>query len=297
MEGQEPCRQRRLRSLPSRLIRGAAAVALTLGVIVFGGPFVGVAAAECQLTPSGEWVCGGSDEDPGDDGGPGDNGPAPRVPHDTYQTPACMFNGPPPGGADAMCTNATAACEARGEEGILMRYYVQWEANGPWELVDTRCSGGDEPDPVTPDEVRAWLVEGWLPAANVGVSPGNGRTLIDFPTIFYTEDRDYDETRPVPNGGGQVHVIAEQAGFHWTWGDGQGNRTSTGGVPYSRTTPESRYVTHEYAHPGTFTIDVDVEWTARFQVPGGPWQDLGTVTVTRGQSAPITALEKDDVPV
>jgi hypothetical protein len=282
--------------LLSRLAIVGGSVALAFGLVVFGGPtFVGPAAAECGFNEDGEWVCDGGDNDSGDPGDPGGpSGPSTPRPYDTYATPACLYNGPPPNDPGAMCTNAAQACELRGEEGILMRYYVQWEQGGPWELIDTRCSGGtDEPDPVTPEQVRAWLESGWLPEANVGVSPGNGRTLLNFPTIFYTEARDYNETRDIP--GGQLQVVAEQVGFIWKWGDGTSDTTSTAGRPYSPGTDQSAYVTHEYPTPGTYTVDVDVQWSARANIPGLGWQDLGTITVTRGDTAPITVLSKNDV--
>ncbi len=265
------------------------------GFALAGGPtFVGTAHAlgpGCTKLPDGRIDCSGHDE-PGP-GGPDNPGPAPRQPYDVFMTPACMQNGPPPSPGDAMCLGATTACQGRGEPGmIMMRIYYQWNAGDPWTLVDTRCTGGDTPQ-VPPQRVRDELVTRFLPAADVGVSPGNGRTLIDFDTIFYTEAAPYHQNIQII--GQQVEVDAQPVGYAWKWGDGSGDHTSTAGVPYSASTDESAYVMHRYASPGTYTVNVDVNWTARFRVAGGPWQNLGTLTVARGQTAPITALEKEDV--
>ncbi|GAA2759687.1 hypothetical protein [Actinopolymorpha rutila] len=291
-------------------MRLACTLVLALGITLLAGPVLtGTAYAECGIGTDGKWHCGGGDPGgpggpggPDGPGGPGNPGPAPKQPYDTYATPACMVNGPPPGDPNAMCMNAAQACKTRGEKGIMMRYYVQWDQNGPWELVRTGCSGATNPNnpppPVTPQQVERWLVNGWLPKSNVGVSPGNGHTLINFPTIFYANQTvDYDADRYVPDGSGRViHVTAEATGFDWHWGDGSAaTHTDKPGQKYADSVPQDAYVTHPFEKPGRYTVSVDVQWSGRFEVPGEGQQTFGPVTVPRGRPAPVTVLEKQDV--
>ncbi|MBM7787191.1 hypothetical protein [Tenggerimyces flavus] len=288
MEGQRPRHQQRVGVFVLALV-------LAFGVVLLSSPAVGPAYADrCWFNPSGEYVCEGDPSDPGDPGDPGGPGNPGRQPHDVYYTPACMANGPPPNDPNAMCMNATMACQVNGEEGeIMMRIYYQWEENGPWELQDTRCVGGDEqPVPViTPDQVRGWLENGWLPTAAVAVNPGNGRTLINFPTIFYAGGATtYDQTHQVP--GGSVRVEARATNFAWTWGDGASDSTSTPGVAYSRGTPKDSYVTHNYVDLGQYTVGVAVTWTADFWINGAAQPPL-TITLNGTPSEPVTVLEKE----
>ncbi|MGW5362086.1 hypothetical protein [Actinopolymorpha pittospori] len=291
---------------------------LVLGLLLFGVPgVVGTALAECKIGDGGKWECGGGDDGPGGPrgpqgprgpGGPDHPNPPQRVPYDTYATPACLSNGPPPNDPNAMCGNASLACQAQGQEGIMMRYYIQWEQNGPWELVDTRCSGADDPEdppappPVTAAQVEDWLVDGWLPASNAGVSPGTGSTLIDFPTIFYADgDTTYDAVREVPDGTGrQVHVEGHVTGYVWTWGDGsEQTHTDKPGKPYSESTNDDEYLTHSYAATGGYTVQLAVQWTGTFQVTGETVPVSGggnfDVTVDRGEDAQVNVVEKTDV--
>lgn len=281
--------------------RGLAAALLAAAVTFFTtGMLFGTAHADtgCVPLPDGRIDCSG--RGPGGPGqpGPGNPGPTTPRPHDIYMTPACMPNTFPPNDPSVLCESAIVTCEARGEEGILMRIYYQWEPGGPWELQTTRCMGGDTEEDevqVDPGQVRLELVTRYLPAANVAVNPGNGRTLLNFPTIFYTEVEPYRETITIL--GQPVTIEAEPVAFLWSWGDGNVARTSTPGRPYSPSASPSAYVTHEYTEPraNPYTVDVDVEWRATFSVAGGPPQDLGTLTVTRGETATVTVLEKADV--
>jgi hypothetical protein len=293
VEGRGPRHQQRLGVIVLTL-------ALAFGVVLLSSPALGTAYADrCYINESGEYVCegGGGDPGPGDPGGPGGPGDPGRQPFDVYHTPACPYNGPPPGDPSAMCVGATAMCEVRGEDGeIMMRIYYQWEENGPWELVSTRCMGADE-DPeapvITPDQVRNWLQNGWLPKSAVAVNPGNGRTLINFATIFYADGRmRYLETHPVP--GGNVQVDARATSFAWTWGDGSSGTTSTPGEAYARGKPMSSYVTHEYTELGQYQVSVAVTWSVDFWINGAAQEPL-TVTLQGTPSDPVQVLEKEDL--
>lgn len=270
------------------------------GTVVSTTLLAGPASAECRIVnhpPPAHVECGGSDEDPGDDGdgpGPGNPGDPGRVPYDTFQTPACMTNGPPPGGGDAMCMGATASCEAQGG-GTRMRIYYQWEQNGPWELVATRCVGGEEdeePAPPTPDQIREVLIERYLPKGSVAMSPPDGRTLVGLDTIFYTDaPTTYNATVDIL--GTPVTIDADAVQYKWHAGDGTFTSPSPG-APYSAGRAEGEYVTHKYTKTTEqpYQVSVDVVWNVNYTI-GGATQALGDLTVVGTESAPLTVVEAD----
>lgn len=296
-----PLGRRRSRVLMHALLLVALVVPGTVvGTTILAGP----ASAECRIVhtpPPAHLECGGGEEDPGDDGdgpGPGNPGEPERVPYDTYQTPACMLNGPPPNGGDAMCTGATATCVNQGG-GIRMRIYYQWEQNGPWELVATRCVGGeedDEPAPPTPEVIRQWLIERYLPKGSVGLSPPNGRTLVGLDTILYAEgETTYNRTVPVE--GTSVTVNARVVRYVWHTGDGTFTTTNKG-VAYEAGQDESAYVTHTYTEttaPGQpHDVRVDFVWEiTSYTIGGVEGPPLGELTTPGEQGTPVTVLEAD----
>ncbi len=123
-----------------------------------------------------------------------------------------------------------------------------------------------------------------LPALTAHTQPRD-KTLVNFATIFYAEPEPF--TRTVTLLGQQVRLIATPATYTWHYGDGSTATTSTPGAKYP-----AKDVTHLYqdAHL-TVQTSVDVTYTARFSVGGGPWQTIpGAVTIA-GPAAPLRISE------
>lgn len=151
------------------------------------------------------------------------------------------------------------------------------------------CQSGPAIQPVilpqvTTGTVLTELRRVGLPSLEAHTQP-EVKTLVNFPTIFYTEPQPFSRT--VTLLGQVVEIVATPESFTWHFGDGTGARTTTPGAPYP-----AMDVTHEYtdAHV-TVQTSVDVTYSARFSVSGGAWQTIpGAVTIS-GPAAPLRVVE------
>lgn len=150
-------------------------------------------------------------------------------------------------------------------------------------------AAGPAPLPqVTPGVALTALRHIGLPALQARTQPKD-KTLVNFPTIFYTEPEPF--TRTVTLLGRPVLIQATPSSFTWHYGDGTTATTSTPGAPYP-----AKDVTHLYrdAH-ATVQTSVDVTYTATFEVAGGPQQAIpGAVTIS-GPTAPLRISEATPV--
>lgn len=162
-----------------------------------------------------------------------------------------------------------------------------------WQLVGAQC--------VTPAELAEiesqqgggpsliqLVIREWqniqIPAASIGISPPDGRTLVNFDTVFYTTAGEQDF--PVTLLGRPVVIYAIPVEYNWQHGDGTSQSTTTTGAPYP-----SKEITHLYEQTGTVSPRVDVRYRAEFTVDGGERQAIpGFATVT-GTSEDLTIME------
>ncbi len=112
-----------------------------------------------------------------------------------------------------------------------------------------------------------------LPASRLQVQPPGGRTLVNFPTNFFTEAEPFERT--VRLLGQRVDLRIRPSSFGWDFGDGVRTTTAEPGAAY----PDLE-VTHAYLSRGQVGASVDTTYSAEFRVNGGPWQPVdGTVTM------------------
>jgi hypothetical protein len=129
------------------------------------------------------------------------------------------------------------------------------------------------PPTLTPGMVAEAFRSIDLPGSVLSVQPPDGRTLVNFPTNFYTEQGSF--TREVRLLGRSVVLRIWPSQFSWQFGDGRSLATREPGSPY----PELE-VTHEYLAKGQVSPRVDTTYAAEFSVDGGPWRAVdGTVTI------------------
>ncbi len=123
-----------------------------------------------------------------------------------------------------------------------------------------------------------------LPSLRARTQP-EGKTLVNFATIFYTRPQAF--TRTVTLLGQRVQIHATPSSFRWHYGDGSSGTTATPGAPYP-----AKDVTHNYARAHrTVQTSVDVTYTARFRVGNGAWQTIpGAVTIA-GPPSPLRISE------
>ena len=256
---------------------------------------------ECiqTVTDNGEikTVCRESSGGGGNGGGGGGGDSDVPTPHDYWNTPSCDGNVPPPeNSAGVMCNRATITCELRGQEGILMDYYVQWEPDGPWERSGTWCSGtiDDEFDPdIEPEQVAVEMADHLLPDSNVRMSPANGRALTNFPVIFYAEEDEFSDSATLL--GVDVEVRAQATEFQWTWGDGSSDSFGRPGIPFDGNASDPALVKHPYDSRGSYTADLVVTWNGEFRIAGEQWQELPEMTVDRGEAGDLTIRDQRNV--
>jgi hypothetical protein len=154
--------------------------------------------------------------------------------------------------------------------------------SGGWVTDGWICIGPGGPplDPtVGPGDVLRALHRTGLPDAELQTEPGfkSGKTLVNFDTNFYTKAHRVHDTFILL--GQDVEVIATPTSYTWHFDSGQPDQTrttTTPGAPYPELDITYAYDNaHVTVHPS-----VDVTYSARFSVNGGPWQRIpATVTI------------------
>ena len=110
--------------------------------------------------------------------------------------------------------------------------------------------------------------------------PGNN-TLVNFPTIFYSNATPQDIPLTVLSQPVQLRITPTT--YTWDYGDHTDPvTTSDPGHPYPHQT-----VTHNYTTLATYTAAVTITFTGQFSVNGGTYQPI-TGTITR--TSPGTTL-------
>ncbi len=162
------------------------------------------------------------------------------------------------------------------------RLYRLWGqlSSGQWVALGSQCLGAppeeaDTPRPrITPALVLNEIRRIGLPILEARTQP-EGKTLVNFDTIFYTEAQPFSATVTLLGQG--VDIVAEPASYTWHHGDGTTTTTVSPGAPYPSTDITHRYVRAD----ATVRPRVDVTYTARFRVNAGDWRDIDeTVTIT-----------------
>jgi hypothetical protein len=173
-----------------------------------------------------------------------------------------------------------------GEIGVK-----QWGlVDNVWTELDSGCVTPDQAPnataapTVTPDLVARAFQRIPLPALRAKTQPAD-KTLINFDTIFYVEAAPLH--RSLTLLGQQVELEITPSTFRWVHGDGTTTETHTAGAAYPAKDVVYRY---QHAHV-TVQHHVEIVWTARWSLNGGPYQDVpGTVT-TVGPETPLQVAE------
>ncbi|HEY6739292.1 MAG TPA: PKD domain-containing protein [Actinopolymorphaceae bacterium] len=223
--------------------------------------------------PNGEIRCQG--RDPGGPGGPDpDPGPG-REPREgeirtAHMYEECTPNNPNPSPGNPGCNADLGTC---AEPSVPTNHYTReevyhratgWRPTGStgsaagdyWVWQETICR---EPnDPPTAAEVWEAVRRFSFPGAKAQIQPVDGRTLVHFPTNFFTNAQNFETTLQV--GGAEVQIWATPTEYVWDFGDNSPKRTTkTPGAAYP-----DMLVTHEYEKTGTFrpsvTVMYHIDW-------------------------------------
>ena len=155
-----------------------------------------------------------------------------------------------------------------------------------WFPLEVRCAT-DPPD-VSPTVTPALVARAFqripLPSLRSVTQPAN-KTLINFDTIFYVDAQPLHRTLTLL--GQRVELEITPSTFRWVHGDGTTGVTHTAGAAYPAKDVVYRY---QHAHT-TVRQHVEIVWTARWSLDGGPFQDVDGTVTTVGPETPLRVAE------
>lgn len=130
-----------------------------------------------------------------------------------------------------------------------------------------------------------------LPPIKVGANPDVG--LVAMPAWFWVDGYDGSTLRGSRTLGLiTIEVEITPAGYHWSFGDGAVLDTLSLGRPY----PIESDLQHTYEQSsliagGTFGVQLDITFNARYRVNGGAWLPLAPVVQTYTRDYPVQQLQ------
>lgn len=204
---------------------------------------------------------------------------------------------------EPMCDTALTTCPENVGLAepvyVRLRQYqreVDRETGDPlteWQHVGTQCLTVEELAQAEAEQAEGpsllqLVVREWqaiqIPAATIGINPPDGRTLVNFETIFFTDAG--EQTFPVTLLGRSIVIYAVPVEYIWHHGDGTTQTTQSAGAPYP-----SKEITHLFDTIGTVNPRVDVRYRAEFTVDGGARQPIPGIASVTGTSEELTVLE------
>lgn len=212
------------------------------------------------------------------------------------------------GGANAECKwtypeyqsssgdGAVWVVKARCDNVGICASYVECEENGERGILsDVLRDGIDVGEVCVPQKERVKVDPGaaavkffedfdW-PASTLSVEPPNGRTLVNFETIFYTTNTE-PALEQVTLLGQRIVVRATPAAYIWDFGDGEGVETASPGLPYPDQT-----VVHEYTQLDPVTPSVATVYSGEYQINGGDWEPIDITLTVAGPTEDLQIVE------
>lgn len=146
-------------------------------------------------------------------------------------------------------------------------------------------SGAEGIPAVTIDDVAAFRPN----APRQSMQP-DGWMIVGLPTNFIAHTQAHIVSGTLL--GAPADVLFTPIGYRWRYGDGTTVRLATAGAHWQSqglrefdATPTS----HIYRQPGTYVIELDVEFTAAYRFASGSWQPLAGIIVVPANDLVATA--------
>ena len=119
-----------------------------------------------------------------------------------------------------------------------------------------------------------------LPTASIYLQPQSG-ALIHEPVIFWTDSpRNFKKSLYLLDVKIDLDLTVN---FSWIWGDGSTFVTSLIGAPFP-----SFEITHIYSQSGLNKVSLSSNWSGRYRLDGGVWQQIpGVITTMRSTQIQI----------
>lgn len=209
---------------------------------------------------------------------------------EVWYFPTCQGNGPW-SGLEVLC-QAAYTCPTTNEVRFWRFVRTVDAASGQvirdWRQSGELCQREPPPNQVGAPDVAGEVLRAWrrlpLPTPQLRLQPPNGRTIVNFDTIFYT-----DTPAPGPFDltllGARVQVRATPT-YVWSHGDGTTQTTTTPGAPYPR-----KDVVHRYQQPGPVQPTLTVVYRGQYSVAGGPWLPIAEPVTLAGPPVALQVME------
>jgi hypothetical protein len=119
-----------------------------------------------------------------------------------------------------------------------------------------------------------------LPTANIHLQPQNG-ALVHEPVIFWTDSpHNFKKSLYLLDVKIDLDLTVK---FLWLWGDGTTLGTTSLGAPFP-----SFEITHTYAQAGIRRVSLSSNWSGRYRLDGGVWQQVpGVITTSKSTQIQI----------
>jgi PKD domain-containing protein len=145
-------------------------------------------------------------------------------------------------------------------------------------VLNNRClvAGPGRAGPVQPITLRD--IASFRPNPGQHLMEPNGWMIVGLDTNFYSSAGAH-----VINGtllGQPASVRFTPVSWHWTYGDGTGaTRSTRGGTWASQGIPEfdPTPTSHIYRAPGTYNIDLTIDFRAEYRFAGMPWTSIAGI--------------------
>jgi hypothetical protein len=139
-------------------------------------------------------------------------------------------------------------------------------------------------------------IESFRPTAGIDAMEPAGWSIIGLPTNFYATGSDQIISGDLLGFAASVHFIP--VGYRWSYGDGASRASASGGASWAAlglAEFDETATSHSYSAPGTFAIDLAIDYRAEYQFAGRPWRTLaGTIPVAANRLI-TTAADADTV--
>jgi hypothetical protein len=139
-------------------------------------------------------------------------------------------------------------------------------------------------------------IESFRPTAGIDAMEPAGWSIIGLPTNFYATGSDQIISGDLLGFAASVHFIP--VGYRWSYGDGASRASVSGGASWAAlglAEFDETATSHSYSAPGTFAIDLAIDYRAEYQFAGRPWRTLaGTIPVAANRLI-TTAADADTV--
>ncbi len=145
--------------------------------------------------------------------------------------------------------------------------------------------------PVDPVSVAQELLD-QVPVPDVAISANPDLGLVALPSWFWIEGYNGAPINASSSLGGvtvDVEITPQQ--YNWDFGDGGTLQTTSPGQPYPAESDVQYTYQRSSLQAGSYTVTVEITFSARYKVHGGAWESLAAITRSFSDDYPVQQLQ------